>query len=162
MIKNKTKLNPTDLSYAAGLIEGEGSLYLSKYRVKNSKTNRLRFECGITIKMNDREPVEFLAKLFGGNVFIGSKKVNLKTKQHYSPAYCVSFRSADQIERVIKSVMPYLKFKNAQAKVLLEFISLKQSFKNLTAPNKFLQLGRLNNLYTKSKNLKQKGWIISK
>lgn len=53
-------LLPMDLSYAGGLVDGEGCVHLYRF------SGRVRI--GISVAMTDREPVDFMAGLFGGRV----------------------------------------------------------------------------------------------
>src|ERR1017187_6461542 len=58
-------LSPIDLAYTAALIEGEGHLWVGTFR---GKTGRRALYPAIIIRMVEREPLDYMGRLFGVNV----------------------------------------------------------------------------------------------
>ncbi len=135
------------LAYLAGILDGEGSLYISKSKDK-------RYTAGIKISMNDKESLELFQKTFGGNIIRGTKKIDKVTGKHYAPAWVLQYRGQNDILNIIKSLYPFLQIKQPQAEILWQFIALKPNW-YLT---KFQLHGLYNNLYIKSRKIKKQNW----
>lgn len=96
-----------DLSYVAGLLDGEGHLKVAKRGVWHSPY--------IALGMTDPEPVRFVASLFGGSVRrYHSKRENRK------PAYQWA-RCGRQAAAIARAIEPYLRI--PQKKMWAGFMS---------------------------------------
>jgi len=149
------------LAYCASVIDCEGSTYISKSLKKNKK---YAWRAGIGISMNDRHSLELFQSIFGGNIRIGHKKIDVNTKKEYVPAYVLSFTSAADVSNILISLLPYLQVKIEQANLLLNFLAKKEEYrlihKNLHKGAKKKSYGGIfNNFYIKCKSLKKKNWI---
>jgi hypothetical protein len=145
------------LIYCAGLTDGEGSLILSK-TVKNNKKS---YRPSIKISMNDIHGLLVFQSLFGGNINIGTKKVNSLTRKEYSPAYVLSYASESKVKQILEELYPYLQVKKEQSEIVHLFVLYKEAIRE-NKISKFSGAGILNNLYIKCKKLKSKNWIIKK
>ncbi len=114
MLKNYTypeidNLNSTQLSYIAGLLDGEGSFNI----LANGPTKTLT--TSITVQMNSLETIEWLSKGLGVSYSI----VRRKEKNHKT-----GWRIALVGKRatyLTGKVYPYLITKRKQAEIILEF-----------------------------------------
>lgn len=98
-------MSDLDLAYAAGIIDGEGCIYVHK--------SAIRMTPKLEIKMGEYPCVEFFQSVFGGTV---SK---LKVRKN---GYRVLYRWVAQGENalcILESLLPYLKGKKEQALELL-------------------------------------------
>lgn len=164
MKENKTKeIKNEDLAYMAGILDGEGSLFISKTK-KDKDDVRVRYQAGIKIGMNDSAALLVFQKYFGGNINIGSKKVKVADGSEYTRAYILQYSSESKIIEILSLLTPFLKVKKEQSEILTSFIISKKLFNmslslmgNKSA--KGLYYGRLNNFYLKSRAAKKRNWL---
>ena len=154
LLKNNMT-NKEKMIYCAGLIDGEGSLFIQK-QIKN---NRRSYRATVKIAMNDIQGLLIFQSLYGGNINIGTKKIDLKTKKVYSPAYVLSYGSEEKVRRIILDLHHYLQVKQEQALLINSFLLYKMVIRE-NKISKFTGAGIMNNLYIKCKKLKSKNWII--
>lgn len=84
-------------AYVAGLIDGEGTITLSK----GKKTDRFRYPC-ISLTSTSKELVQVLRDNFGGTV------CNHKTyKSHHKPSWSWSI-SHDRCLTLLENIRPYM------------------------------------------------------
>ncbi len=101
---------PTDLAYAAGIIDGEGTIQITKRPVRGKRRNPA-FDLEVTVAMTDAVIIDWLKALFGGCRCI-SRLRNLR----FRPVHRWSVSNA-QAEATIQLLLPYLKIKHPQAQV---------------------------------------------
>lgn len=63
--ENVPSASPVVLSYIAGLFDGEGCIHIARSKAKDGRT---RYPLHVRIKMCDREPIDLIASIWGGNV----------------------------------------------------------------------------------------------
>lgn len=152
-MKTNTLSRTEQLSYLAGVIDSEGSIYITK---SSSRKNRSRYRAAVQIAMNDKAALLLFQKFFGGKILVGSRKLNVKTKELYTPAYIIRHTSADAVKAILRTLYPYLQVKKNQAKIVLKFLTVKDS-----VADNFERNGRLNNLFLSCRASKSQGWIKS-
>lgn len=141
-------MDTNQLSYCAGIVDGEGSIYLGKSKSK--------IRPGLSISMNDKHSLELFKELFGGKIRIGNKRIKLDSKNNtYARAYIISFGSYSKIKEILTYLLPFLRVKKEQALTMLDFIELNENKKGLTP---LFVGGQKNNYYKKLKALKKKNW----
>ncbi len=102
-------LPPTDAAYIAGIVDGEGTVTLT--RVHSGEERRLV----ISVSNNDLALLRYLKTTFGAGK-ITSKRPNLP---HHAPAYAFQI-SGRQALAVLHQIAPYLKsYKARRAKLIL-------------------------------------------
>ena len=107
------RLKQTDLAYAAGIIDGEGTFSIHNKKQRKAKS---LLHCGqIAVGMTKKEVPFRFKKLFGGC----NRTVLPKNKKH-SRVYYWSLWS-NQAAAFLKKVLPYLITRKAQALLFLEF-----------------------------------------
>ena len=114
-------MNPIELAYCAGIIDGEGYIGISKNK-DNNYTYHIKYEYAIQVMMTDKPPIEFLAKTFNG-------KIVTFTKRRKHPLHSVTFRGR-AAERVLNIILPYLVGKRNQASTVLKFCDLRKRWKD--------------------------------
>lgn len=149
------------LNYIAGLTDGEGSIVISKRNIKNEKNKIVRknYEITLSIAMNDKQGLLKVQEIFGGNINIGSKKINKQTGNEYCPAYVLRYASKEKVKLILETILPYLQVKKEQAVNAIDCINFIDNSQNLS---KFRKNSILNNYYVRAKSLKQKNWFINK
>jgi len=94
------------LAYAAGIIDGEGSIYVGKTLES--------YALNVEVKMTDREPVEFLGEHFGGLFRVK------ETTSNGRQIYCWHVRQNKAVE-FLKLIQPYVLGKADQLEVAILF-----------------------------------------
>lgn len=92
-------LKDTDIAYLAGIIDGEGTITLTRM---HSNENRKPV---ITIASTDLELLVYLKDLVGGVI---SNKKNYKPNKHKS-SYTLSIKKKETVFYLLSSILPYLK-----------------------------------------------------
>ena len=112
----------SEKSYIAGFIDADGSIILQLKKRKNAK---FLFRIKTTIVLyQDSRYINVIKQLHS---IIGSGYVYVRS-DHISELRIEGFT---QVKRLIKSVLPFLRFKHKQAKLTLEAIEILQN-KNVT------------------------------
>ena len=120
-----TNYTNEDLSYIAGLVDGEGYIGLIKHIEKRRrKTIKTRITCfyrpAVKIEMCDRDGIDFIDKFFEGNIWF----IEHKAIQRGSWAW--SAGSQSKAKRFLEAILPYLKIKKNQAELLIHFIKQRE------------------------------------
>jgi hypothetical protein len=114
LIQKKLKSpSKTDLAYAAGLIDGEGSICI--YPHKQRKARSILYEAVLSVGMCTKEAPKFLGSIFGGCL-----RVQIPKNRKYRPVY-YWFMHGNRTAVIMEKLLPYLKTKKRQAKLLIAF-----------------------------------------
>lgn len=147
--------NLQKLAYCAGLLDGEGSIYLSK----SSKSKSKQYKPGLSISMNDVAGLKVFQSIFGGNIRVGNKRIKLNSKkEEFARAYILSYGAKNDIKKILESLLEFLHVKQEQAITMLDYIYYLDIFADLKT-DKFRANGIKNNYYIKLKTQKSKNWI---
>lgn len=103
-------MEPTDVAYLAGLIDGEG--YIGVKRSGRS------FHARIQVRMVDEPAIAFLRDTLGGSYY------REKEQPGRRPLYCWQASDA-AAARILHAVLPYLRVKREQAETVLAFRMLQ-------------------------------------
>lgn len=107
-------ISTIDLSYIAGIIDGEGSIYINKAR------NSYIVHCSVT--NTNYELMGLLQAITGiGNITRGHINTE-KSKKCYK--WIIGPES--EIDLFLKEVLPYLRLKSHQAELAIEFLNLEK------------------------------------
>lgn len=98
-------------AYFAGLLDGEGSFSVLWYSKAASKKDRLYPR--VSINLTCREPLELLAKHYGGNVN-GPYQYGTRL-----PSFTWTAHALDVVGQICHDVYPYVVIKRAQASLVL-------------------------------------------
>ena len=113
-------MKETDLAWAAGFIDGEGTVYISPERTKHPMG--LRLLASQTVE----KPLRKLQSLFGGgNVYLR----NDTRKETYRPLWTWQL-SGTLAKAALKAMLPYLTVKSQQAAIALNFPVRPQGGRN--------------------------------
>lgn len=118
-------MKSVDLSYAAGVIDSDGCIFVYVARRNNKPGNREYRAC-VQCSQTTPQAVKFLHKLFGGAINITQPKHHTNLGMIPKPQMHWKVASIDARE-CIKAVMPYLKIKKAVALKALRFIAVKEA-----------------------------------
>ena len=108
--------NETDLSYAAGIVDGEGCLMAERSKRQRKSGNcHINYVPTVKVAMTDQVVIGWLYNLFGGDTGIIQPHI-----KNYKIQYTWRIRCKPAIE-FIKIIKPYLKAKKLQAEVFVAF-----------------------------------------
>ena len=115
-------LTDTQKAYIAGIIDGEGCIYISKSRIrKDIGMKHCHYRAGLDVKNTDKRMIEFLHTSLGGHKSIEKRRTH---KDRIVYKWGVVGENAVDVLRV---VYPYLQCKQDQSDVLFQ---LRQTFTN--------------------------------
>ena len=109
----------TDLAWAAGFIDGEGTFTLTR-RLKP----RLSYDLKISAGQTSIEPLEKLCSLFGGKSYMRRAPFGIHKKPMYGWQVCNKMA-----EKTARLLLPYLIVKKQRAILMLEYCDTKNKFK---------------------------------
>ena len=109
------------LAYLAGIIDGEGSICITKFLDKRKKSVRWQYIGCVAIGNTDKRLIEWVIKSFSPNkTLTGYKYRNTGKSYHWE------LRDNKAME-LLKAVYPFLKLKKEQAKIMIDFQKKKIS-----------------------------------
>jgi hypothetical protein len=103
--------------YLAGIIDGEGSLIISR----SDRGTYNNYYGRIHVKNTDYRLIKWLLEKFGGNVHAHPPKDPIKHAKAYSWYFS---GDAHDKETLLLALMPYLIVKKDQAKILVDFFRM--------------------------------------
>ena len=105
----------TDLAYIAGFLDGDGSIIFQlKKRNDTSKGKRLMFTICLYQDSRHEKPLLWMRKVLGIG-YVSRRKDGITE---------VRINGYEQVEKILSWMTPYLKFKQTQAKSILEVLQL--------------------------------------
>lgn len=114
-------MKQTDLSYIAGLLDGEAYIGIKKTTDRQNGRINDGYHERIQVRMVDEPAIKFLKDSFGGNYY--------KEKPHAAkgrPLYC--YQASDlKAYNILKTVLPYLRVKSRVAQTVLCLRELKDN-----------------------------------
>lgn len=141
-------MEPTELAYAAGYIDGEGCLTLLAQE-QNSRTRRLSLRPILIVSGTDERALLHLQQLFGGR---------RHTQFRAAPQRPCHFWSlvGDELGTCLLAIRPYLWVKGEQAGLLLRMLELRRGRTGPRTPDEEQQALRLQ-IYEQIRRLNQRG-----
>lgn len=119
-------------AYLAGFIDADGSISITIERSKDSKGNLREQYCVKIAAHNCKiEPIELLKSEFGGGKVRHKKTGKTKLHTNWRPCYEWSL-TKNKAAIAIRTLLPYLRIKDKQAKLCLELDDLKKSTNAVT------------------------------
>jgi len=111
-------MNEVDLSYTAGIIDGEGSIQIQKHR-RSDYSQGYHYAMSVSVQMVDPEVPLWLKQTFKGSLGIHPAKGNRRAVYTWTI-------TTNRAATFLGAILPYLKIKRGQAEIALEFQQLKQ------------------------------------
>ena len=108
-------INSNDIAYLAGIIDGEGSITISRAKDKKS-SRKIQHLLKLSVGNNSLFLLGWIKEKFGGNIHSNGGGENARCFR-----WCVGCKEAVPI---LKQVYPHLKIKNKQALVVFNFNQL--------------------------------------
>jgi hypothetical protein len=124
------KLTTTEAAYIAGLIDGEGSIYMLKAGLQKKKQYLIS---GIMIGNTDPKMIAFVRKHCGGTLHVRQpRKRKTDQKGYHTKFYVISIRGFRVIS-ILRALIPYLITKK-KAAIVVEKYQLLRLSKGKNAP----------------------------
>lgn len=157
---------PTDLAYAAGIIDGEGAISITR------RLNRRTYRSILSVSMCEIDAVEFLYRTFGGSIM--RDNILHKDRPEHRPQSKWSI-SANEAAWCCERIAPFLRVKKRQALNLIELQDLNRKIREETTEQRKerrgqfgparkgefktdpVKLARCAELYESQKKLNQRG-----
>lgn len=112
----------TNLAYIAGFLDGDGSLMIQiKKRSESRQKNAMRFMLTICFYQDSRHE----ESIFWIRDQLGIGYIS-KRNDHITE---LRINGYQQVENILKELLPYIRFKKKQAEALLEAAKVLKSFK---------------------------------
>lgn len=118
-------MDKLSLSYLAGFFDGEGSINIT---VRTRKHFSPEHTLVIAVGQNDGKTLDWIKDVFGGNITI------VKRDNSYF-WYC----SNKIAYKILKQILPFLKYKKPQAEIALKFYDEKESLSRKKVTSKELE-----------------------
>lgn len=125
-IRDLSKLKPTEISYLAGIIDGEGTISLGRVPPSQRGISQAII-MRLQITNTDRRLLDWILERCGGRINIRSRKAtNPKHKTQWT------WRPPDRINcaEILRKCLPYLVIKGRQAELFLELLDLRLKSSN--------------------------------
>jgi len=108
------------LAYAAGFFDGEGCVIIQCRHPRHGRSPQ--HSLILTVTQKDGKPLDFLAGIFGGSIFIKDG--------HSEKDWIHEWRLSDlKAAHFLKAVLPFLIYKKAQAELAIRFQERKENYK---------------------------------
>jgi hypothetical protein len=141
----------TNLAYIAGFLDGDGSLMFQIKKRKDGKT-KIRFMLTICFYQDSRHerPLRWIRKILGIG-YISRRKDGITE---------LRINGFRQIRRILKDLIPFIKFKKIQAKAMYKAVNILCDKENLSQKYlrklvNYILIIQKNNYITKRKKTKK-------
>lgn len=105
------------VSWAAGVIEGEGTFVFSKDKRSNYH------KTAIQVEMTDRDCIQDLQATFGGSLWESNYPAKYKAFPNAKPSWRWSVHKQKEVFDTLLHIMPYLKSRRLEkARVLFDYL----------------------------------------
>jgi hypothetical protein len=142
-------IKATDAAYLAGLIDGEGCFSIARMRRPDGSVRS--FTAFLSVGMTDPA-----VRGVAASVNLGTLQVRPQAKSGWKR--CHVWRvGAVECRRLIPTLLPYLRFKKAQAEVMLKYLRLSNRPPRNRAADMDVYLAAADALYWELRQLNRKG-----
>lgn len=116
----KMPTEATTLAYIAGLVDGEGSIYVERSRRSfTDRTSVMRYRIIVSMMMCEEAGIRFLAQATG-RTYLTKKLSGKNGLTRRKTAYQI-YWSHKSAENLLRAILPYLKVKRQQAEACIRF-----------------------------------------
>jgi hypothetical protein len=103
-----------DLAYIAGFVDADGHITIARRKRGYSDDNR--YDAMVMVANLDEQTLRWIHSLFGG--FLRLRK---QQEPNWRPVWEWSLQTDPTVSLFLKQIIPFLRTKNQQAQVVLEF-----------------------------------------
>ena len=121
-----------DYAYLAGIIDGEGTISITKGVTHRRGRDYVAFAPTVTVSNTNLLLHKSLQTRFGGNLVSASR-----SSKHRKQAYILFFRRAEMLA-LLPKIIPYLTAKRTKAELLLEYMTSRKRHVIAGSDGKFI------------------------
>lgn len=111
----KLKIPKTDLAYIAGIVDGEGSLYIYKKFAGNPRAlTKKHFRCALKITNTDTRLIDWLKSRLGGTVSGWQSGI-----PHRKKVFHLNIEGPKLLD-IIPAILPFMIIKRSQASYVIQ------------------------------------------
>jgi hypothetical protein len=116
-LKDKYKIKAKKWAYLAGLIDGDGTIAITKSFVPTS--NYYLYDTHIAVHSTDKKSINWLIETFGGQFNLPKE-----TRDNRKQGFCWYVSNSSHQRDILRNLAPYLVLKTNQALLMLEYLEL--------------------------------------
>lgn len=135
-------MRETDLAWAAGIIDGEGAVSMSRARAGVNRRVTESFQVRVNVKMTHEPTIRRLYEIFGGVFKPGGKVRNPEKHKATYEWYVGDLKAAEALRRIV----PYTVTKRDQVLLVLEYrercCSVRHLGRGATCSSELVELRR--------------------
>jgi hypothetical protein len=114
-------MEETIKAYLAGLVDGEGSIFIRVGKVRRKDKLYTHMIPQLSISMTDKETIDFVKEAWNaGTYYVVPRKI-------WRTQYVVVVSKRLELQRLLTDLLPYLRTKRHQAKLMLEYCEDRHS-----------------------------------
>ena len=113
---NKKDYTIAQIAYLAGVIDGEGSIYIGNFSC-NPKTGAKYYQTNMEVTNSSKELIDFLVNTFGG--LVNQYTENQSPKNGRKP-YWRWIATGERLNHLCELILPYLTAKTKQCEIMLK------------------------------------------
>jgi len=116
-----------DLAYIAGVLDSDGYIGMTYTIEKRHRTPPTKSYSAI-VKVTQCKPqaINLIKDMFGGHIYIMTKGINQRDQT------TVAIARREEVKELLTAVFPYLRIKSEQAKLVLEYIRIREAKRQKT------------------------------
>lgn len=107
---------PTKLAYLAGIIDGEGTIYIGRVTRKRITGIKVHYATIMQVSNTDKCLIDWLYNNFGGS----TSQYTPGQLPKNSRMHVYSWKITHQLEEICKALLPYLVTKKKQAEIMIQ------------------------------------------
>jgi len=153
---NSDLTKQTEKAYIAGIIDGEGCVTIAKRNTKRKNGIFCFYQCLVIIVNTDKKMLDFIANLYGGWINTNHR---LKGNQKISYKWVCA---GDNMRKLLKDTLPYLRIKKKQAKVILQFPLYEHTGWGWKGGRSKAEKTKQDNLWIRMRKLNHQGKQVNK
>lgn len=152
---------PTDIAYLAGIIDGEGSIYIGNFSC-NPKTKIPYYQTNIQVTNTDKALIDWLKNTFGGLISTRTRKQMPANSRKQVYIWTIT---GERLTHLCEEILPYLICKKRQAQIMLKMReTFELSYCNQTLPRDILYIRQalmdeMRSLHVRTHSYKNKGHL---
>jgi len=105
-----------ELAYLAGIIDGEGSIYIGNFS-SNPKTGALYYQTNMEVTNTDEDLIKWLLKTFGGR---SNKYTAKQTPKNSRKPVFRWIAAGELLTKLCHEILPYLVIKRHQCEIMIK------------------------------------------
>lgn len=128
---NRKEYSVAEMAYMAGIIDGEGSIYIGNFS-SNPKTGNKYYQTNIEVTNTDKNLIDWISNTFGGRINIYTAKQTPKNSRRTVYRWIAT---GERVTHLAEILLPYLIAKKKQCQIM---IAMRATY----VPNVGVQKGR--------------------